>query len=188
MKTFLLLSICLFITVVTFAQGSISGQVNYANPALTPIHDSTLVFVYQGTTVISQMPVNPGSSFSFTGLPDGTYTVKALVSKKAGGWNAMDGLRVLCFFVQIPPLLSGIYLQAADANGSGGIPGSTDALSIIRRCVGQIPNFQPPYNPQPGMPDWVSETITVDIISGSAETITVLVLCTGDVNGSFTPY
>jgi len=187
MKTFFLLSICLFINVVAFSQGSISGQVNYANTALTPIHDSAEVMVYQGTTIISQMPVNPDGSFNFTGLPDGTYTVKALVNKKAGGWNLMDSYRILTNFIQIPPLLSGIYLTAGDVNGSGGIP-DVDRIAIARRFVGQIPSFQPPYVSAPGMPDWVSETITVNIISGSAETITVLVLCTGDVNGSFTPY
>ncbi len=187
MKTFYILIICLFINVAAFSQGSISGFVNYANTALTPIHDSAEVIVYQGTTVISQMPVNPDGSFDFAGLPDGTYTVKALVTKKAGGWNAMDGTLILCHFTQIPPLLSGIQLTAAKVQGYA-IPSPTDCLAVHRRFVGQIPNFLPPYSPNSGMPDWVSETITVNIISGSAETITVLVLCTGDVNGSFTPY
>ncbi len=118
---------------------------------------------------------------------DGTYKIKALVSKKAGGWNAMDSYRIVSLFIQNPPFLSGIYLLAADVDGSGGIP-DVDKIIILARFVGQIPSFMPPYVLQPGRPDWVSETITVTIVSGSAEAIAIKVLCTGDVNGSFTPY
>ncbi len=188
MKTFYILIICLFINILSYSQGSIYGHVRYANTDSTLIDDSTVVTVYQGSVIVNQMPVNPDGSFYFDGLADGNYKVKAVVSKKAGGWNAMDSYQIVLFFVGYPTLLSGIYFKAADVNGSGGIPASTDALTILRRFVGQIPAYMPPYTVPPGMPDWVSENITVNILSGSAEVITVKVLCTGDVNGSFTPY
>ena len=99
----------------------------------------------------------------------------------------MDSYRIMSNFIGNQPFLSGIYLMAGNVDGGGGIP-DFDSMIILYRFVGLIPNFMPPNVLQPGQADWVSETITVNIVSGSAETIAIKVLCTGDVNGSFTPY
>ncbi|HRY32191.1 MAG TPA: hypothetical protein P5531_04420 [Bacteroidales bacterium] len=179
---FLLINSCVL------AQASIHCHVSYANAAQTPIHDSALVQLYQSGVLITGIPPDSNGDVVFDALPAGDYTLKVSVTKKSGGYNAMDSYLIVRHFVGMTPALTGINLVAADVNGSGGIPGSADELAIVRRFIHMIPSFMPPNVPPPGRPDWVSETHTVILTDGTTETVNIRVLCTGDVNGSFTPY
>jgi hypothetical protein len=117
--------------------------------------------------------------------------------KAFGGINASDALGILRHFVQIPPLLSGLNFICADVNGSGGIPNSTDALTVSRRFVNQIPAYTPPYTPSPGGKDWYFAktnvvvppipATTVNVTGTANQTIDIQALCGGDVNGSNVP-
>ncbi len=182
----LLAGLMLFSTSV-LAQGTVNGHVSYANAAQTPIHDSAMVQLYQGGMFIAALPPDGNGDYGFDALPAGTYTLTVSVNKKAGGVNAMDSYLIVRHFIGMLPPLNGIFLVAADVNGSGGIPGAADELAIARRFVHMIPSFMPPFVPPPGRPDWVSETRTVTLTDGATETANIRVLCTGDVNGSFTP-
>ena len=83
--------------------------------------------------------------------------------------------------------LTGIYLIAAEINGVGAVPNALDALIATRRFVGIIPNFLPP-GVVPGRPDWCSESFAITVNGTANQTKDVQVLCTGDVNGTYTPF
>ncbi len=178
---------------LTFGSCSdLSGYVIYKNPS-TPrkLDDSTTVQLWQGTTLAYSATLNPvGGQYMFTGLNNGTYTLKAIPStpsKKWGGGNANDALAILRHFVQMPPLLTGLNLKAADVNGSGGFPNAADALAVSRRFVGQITNFMPPNVQPPGGPDWYFEDFTITIDGTANQAQNLYSLCAGDVNGSYVP-
>ncbi|MHC1707368.1 MAG: hypothetical protein AB9842_07590 [Bacteroidales bacterium] len=159
--------------------GSITGQVTYANYANTVLHDSTTVLLYRNDTLISSVDVDSNGFYEFTNLPSGTYKVKSICSKKWGGGNSSDALKILTHFVGLYSL-SGIHLIAADVNMSGGTPGSVDALAVARRFVGMITSFAP-------SPDWVSTKHTLSITPDTQITQNILMLCMGDVNASNIP-
>lgn len=189
-----------------YAQHSISGFTKYAhkttagllnplaigNPAGTC--DSIRVFLFQENVIIDTACPDQTGFYSFTGLANGTYSVEAQVNKKWGGVGSADASAILRNFVQLngfsfypPGYFTNIYLLAGDANGLGVTPNALDALLFIKRFVGLIPNFLPPYV-SPGRPDYTSERHIV-VLDGTADkTQDILTLCTGDVNGTYTPY
>jgi hypothetical protein len=180
-KSFLLVLASLFITFLSFAQNnSITGQVRYKNISGTPLTDSTIVFLYHGTDLISSDTVDANGYYHFDNVVADTLIIKSNSYKKPGGWNALDALLVVKHFVGMLPPLTGLNLTAADANDSGGTPGSVDALAIARRFTGTITTFAPAS-------DWVSEKFTINIEADNNYTQHIYLLSRGDVNGSWVP-
>ncbi len=174
------------LTGMAFAQpGSISGSVSYVNGS--PIADSLAVAIYQPGMPVLLDTVTLGG-YQFTNLTPGYYELQAFCWGEWGGCNANDCIWIMRQFTGIPPLLTGLALQAADVNNSGGTPNCLDALAIARRFVLQIPDFLPPnIGPYPGNQDWLSEKHQVFIAPGSAVTQDIKVICTGDVSGNYYP-
>lgn len=184
---------------MTFGNCSnVEGTITYANTPHTPMNN-TIVNMVQNGTVVAQTTTNAAGFYQFLDMDLGTYTMTFSTQKTFGGINASDALGILRHFVQIPPLLSGIYFICADVNGSAGIPNSTDALTVSRRFVNQIPAYTPPYTPAPGGKDWyfaASDVVIVNsiipattvVVTGTAnQTKNILAVCGGDVNGSYVP-
>ena len=189
MRYLLMLGVCVSTMVLNIQaqNNSLSGLVQYDNVALTPMHDSTTVYLMQGNTIVMETTTDNQGAYLFQDIPAGTYLLKAFSTKKIGGLNATVALSAVRHFVNIPPLLTGLRFRAADAMGNGTV-GTPDALAIARRSIGMIPNFMPPNVPAPGSPDWVSENFTLTIQADSTYTQNIKVLCTGDANGSYVPY
>jgi hypothetical protein len=181
-----ILSVLLAFTAIG-QNNSISGIVHYFSLAATPMDDSTVVYLMQGTNVISQVNTDIAGAYQFTNVTPGQYTLKAATIKKAGGLNSLDAYLVLLAFSQINPLIPGIIKTAADVNGNG-IVNSADALAIIRAFTGQIISFLPPNVSVPGSPSWISEQFTLQINPNATYTQDIKMICTGDVNCSFIPY
>jgi hypothetical protein len=97
--------------------------------------------------------------------------------KPWGGGNSTDALLILKHFVHMITL-TGLYAEAGDVDNSGGI-NSLDALLTARRFIGSITSF--------AAGDWVFENPTISVPIPGTYTQNVGALCTGDVNGSFTP-
>ncbi|MCX6271780.1 MAG: hypothetical protein NTU44_11280 [Bacteroidetes bacterium] len=172
---------------LSFAQNiTVSGTLNYDNPQLTLIRDSATVSLYQGTTLAYSVTIHSNGSYLFENVAAGSYSLKASCSKKWWGGNALDALLMQLHFVGMQ-YLTGLKLTVADVNGSGGIPGSADALAVARRFARMIPNFMPPNVPPPGNPDWISQSIPVTVEDGMNYNQNIKILCTGDVNGSYIP-
>ncbi len=164
----------------------LEGFVKYKNPQLSIFTQNVEVYLYNGPTVAYTTTLDPvDHKYKFTALANGTYTLTANTTTPWGGCNANDALAILRHFVNIPPLLSGLNVRAADVNGSGGIPNAADALAVSRRFVGQITNFMPPNVNPPGGPDWYFENLTI-IVDGTAnQAQNIMGLCAGDVATTF---
>ncbi len=157
--------------------GSISGNITYLNSALTPM-SNTPVQLLQGSTVVATTTTNAIGNYTFSSVYAGSYVVKAAPNKPWGGGNSNDALLILKHFAVNPPL-TGLYLKAADVNASG-VVNSSDALLVAQRFVTLITSFP--------AGDWVSDENVVTIpVTGGNVVNNFNVLCTGDVNGSFTP-
>ena len=100
-------------------------------------------------------------------------------SMACGGVNATDALMIARHFVS-EDSLDLLAQQAADVDGSGYI-NSTDALFAMQYFAGLFSQF-------PSLQSWVLGGGTIEVTSSSGATNLLLpALCTGDVDGSFTP-
>jgi len=189
MKIFWTLLFAGFLATTVIGQtGSVSGSVNYKNYLNSQITSNCVVNLYQNSVLVGSVAVNNTGWYSFDNLQPGTYQVTANCTGPVGGINAVDAIMVLVAFIQqLNPPLDPLNKLAADANGSGGIPNTSDALAISSLFVGMVPNFMPPYTPSPGGSPWLSESFTVVLAPGQAATQNLKVLCRGDVNGSHIP-
>ena len=188
MKTtnWLILFLLLLSTGISAQNNTITGFLRYDNNIQSLITDSTVVHLYQGNVSVYSVNVNNDGSYVFNDIPDGTYTLKAVCSKVIGGLNSVDALLIELHFVGVKTL-TGLRLYVADVNGSGGTPGSVDALATARRFIHLLPSFMPPWVVPPGRPDWASQTFSLVVSGGNAYTQDIKLLCTGDVNGSYQP-
>ncbi|MCX6269796.1 MAG: hypothetical protein NTU44_00985 [Bacteroidetes bacterium] len=156
--------------------GRIEGTVSYLNLGNTPMVNIELLLKKNGV-LNSQTTTNASGQYSFSSLADGSYSIDMNINKPWGGVNAVDALKIMKHFVQMTPL-TGLYLVAADVNGSGFI-NSVDALNDMRRFVSLITSF-------PGG-DWLREENTINVFNSNTVTANIKVLCNGDVDGSNVP-
>ena len=187
-KTLLFLVISIFWGLQVIGQNSLTGYVKYDNTQQTPMQSGTTVHLKQASPAVDLWVMTDITGhYEFLNIPDGAYTISATSTLPWGGGNAADALLISKHFVGLS-LLTGLRLKVADVNGSGGIPGTVDGLTICRRFVGQISSFLPPNVPIPGGPDWYSDTYNLVFSNNSVLNQDLKVLCAGDVNGSYIPF
>ncbi|MCX6272096.1 MAG: hypothetical protein NTU44_12915 [Bacteroidetes bacterium] len=179
-KAGILIVVCL-LSVSGFSQNMISGFVRYDNAVGTAMADSCTVTLSIGYVQYAQCQVIAGGFYSFANLPPGNYQLKAITGKKWHGVDIIDAYLVLLNFLN-PGTLTGLWLQAADVNGTGGTPNAVDALAMARRWVGQINNFFPPNVPSGG-PDFYSEVFNITVTPTSNLSQDIHILFAGDVDG-----
>ncbi len=161
---------------VTVGYFSLQGKVGYNNTAFTPMNNST-VTLKQGNTIITNTITDIEGSYSFDGLPLGTYKIYTSSSKTWGGVNSIDALMIMKHFVGMS-FLTGLPLKAANVDYIPSI-NAIDALSVQKRTVGLMSSFP--------VGDWVFETPTITIDGLAPVYKDIRALTTGDVNCSFTP-
>ncbi len=153
-----------------------TGYVRYKNPSGTALAQAT-VMLMQGDTIVYSTQTNGNGYFEFIDVDAGTYTTKVLPSHAWGGVNAADALLTLKHFVGMVTL-SGLNFKAGDVDNSNSLT-AIDALLDVRRFVHLIDSFP--------AGDWVAESHTL-VMNGSGNlTDSIMVLCTGDVDGSYNP-
>lgn len=159
---------------------TIQGIFVYNNIAQTPL-DSLWITLKQNDIPIDSTRTTLTGSYSFTGKPNGTYTLHAITQKPWSGINGTDALKVQRHFVGLEPLSTPIRITAADVNNSNSVNG-TDALKIKRRFVGLDTSF--------ARGNWTFEKTDggdTIIINGAHIIQDFYGLCVGDVNGSNIP-
>lgn len=183
-KEIIAISLLLFIVLITNkinaevpagGNNNLLGYVYYQNEIPTAV-PSSVVSIYnaQGLQVATTTS-NQEGYYSFTALPDGTYTLTVQPSIPWGGANATDAHLILQHFVQ-SSILDGLKVQAADAF-KGGTVNAKDALAVARRFVGLDNSFS--------QGDFVKENMTVSL-NGNVNMIhNIQILATGDVNASY---
>jgi len=154
---------------------TIVGSLTYANGARTPLTDVKII-LSNSINKIDSTVTGAGGAFTFYNVPNGVYTLSESTSKEWNGVNSTDALLIRRYLSGLG-ILDSLQIKCADVNGNGSL-NSTDALIIRRRLAGAISNFT--------VPDWVFENPTLSL-SGSAVNLSLRALCTGDVNGSYTP-
>lgn len=155
----------------------ITGQVLYRNNSSTPMAGVKVVLKQGCCTLIDSTYTDSNGEFSFPDLDPANYVLTASYSGVWGGANADDALLILKAFVGMSTL-NLLQHNAADVDASDYI-NAIDALMVAKRFVGLISAFS--------IPDWIFETPVVSLTGANNINVSLKGLCSGDVNGSYTP-
>ncbi|MBN3035024.1 MAG: carboxypeptidase regulatory-like domain-containing protein [Bacteroidales bacterium] len=155
----------------------VAGTLTYDNTAGTPLSNVT-VYVNDGSKgVVMQTVTNTSGQYTFPYVFEGAYTLTASSTTAFGGLNSTDALVIRRHSLGLLTL-TGLRLLAADVNESSSI-NTTDALLVRRRSLSlPVPSWS--------APDWLFENPGISI-AGSNITQNFKGICSGDVNGSYTP-
>jgi hypothetical protein len=168
---------------------TLSGNVTYNNTAMTALNGCAVELRNASDAVLFTTTTDAVGYYEFPGLIDGDYTVHTSCTKVWGGMTTFDATLILRFAAGVPGfnMLTNLKKRAADVNKSNTANGVTtfDATLILRRAASvatpqwTAPDFvfDGPY-PGSGYPVY---------ISGSNATVNYQGLCSGDVNGNYTP-
>ncbi len=157
---------------------TINGKIEYANTALTDLNNVTVTCKNASGKIIGTAMTNTTGDYTIHAV-DGVFDLTVECNKAWGGLSIADVVR-LRQGIANPASLTAIQAKAGDVNPSAGIS-IADVVVMRQRLAGQpTPNWI--------APDYVFETATVTIPpSAGPTTKNILGLCSGDVNGSFTP-
>ena len=154
----------------------ITGKLTYDNVASTPM-TFTKVYLINGTTKVDSVFTDASGDFSIV-AENGTYTLNGSSNKAWGGVNTTDALNARKHSIgQIT--LTGMKLVAGDVNKSTTVT-STDGLYIRKR--GALSETVTQWTAD----NWLFENPTI-VINGDNMIQNFKAICSGDVNGSFTP-
>ncbi|MHC1707851.1 MAG: dockerin type I domain-containing protein [Bacteroidales bacterium] len=163
--------------VVSITGPAVNGKALYDNNAHSPLCCSRIYLKDAGGGLLDSTDTDTHGNYRFCDLSPGNYYLTTRTTLPWGGINSIDGLLVLQHFAE-QIILTGLRLQAADVNLSGSV-NSIDGLLIVRRFVDLINSF--------AVGDWIFESPQFTITGDEALTVDVRGLCTGDLNGSYSP-
>ncbi len=155
---------------------NLSGSLIYGNANLTPLNSNSIALLNSGGAILANSVTNTTGGFSFSGLTDGSYSLRPTISKPWSGSTAMD---ITSYKKHIGALttLNPLQIKSGDVNGSNSL--TTMDLTIIKQRIGsQISSFP--------VGDWVYESPTITI-NGADKLQNIVALCYGDANGSYIP-
>jgi hypothetical protein len=163
---------------------SLSGNVTYGYTVTTKyMATNTTVTLTPGPTV----PTGPLGAYLIRPLGNGNYVLRGNSTKPYGGLQNLDAIQVQKF-VAGSVLFTDLQKRAGDVNKSSSVQ-NLDATFIRKRVSGIIV-------PQWTAPDWIFDGpfgaapplqgLPV-IIFNSDLTVIFRTLCSGDVNGSYSP-
>jgi hypothetical protein len=187
---------------VNFTLGyKISGILAYNSAPNTDIPlTSVTVFLKTnpGNVLVASTTTDGTGYFQFLLVPNGLYTLDASTSKAWGGVNTIDAQRVFAYASSggaTPlPNQNALRLQAADVNLSGTINTIDAQLIFSRQATGIKPGpysaadwFFGDINVVPSFPLVPAAILPVVTVSGADVVKNFWGLCSGDVNGSYSP-
>lgn len=160
---------------------SVSGVLKYANTsgAARPITNSTVYLkTADGLTTIATTTTNGTGAYIFENVPAGSYQLTASTTKPWGGFNSFDDIRFRSHINGTSPL-TGMELTSADIDNSG-VVNAFDGIRIRSRITtGSTVGWN--------RPSWNFQTISITVIDADLNDVTILGICTGDLNASYTP-
>jgi len=170
---------------------SIYGTVSYDNGGATPLKLCNMTLTGGDT----YGPTTTDGKYYFTGMVDGAYEVAGTSTNVWGGMTTFDATLILRFVGGVAgyDMLTNLQKRAADVNMTNTANGITtfDATIILRTtAAGGLKPAQwtaPDYvfdGPYPGTPALSGYPVNV---SGGLGNANIKALCSGDVNGSYTP-
>lgn len=159
---------------------TVSGYIKYKNNAQTPMNNCSVTLKDSQGATIATTTTNTSGYFEFNGIADGNYNLQITTAKTRGGITNIDVLRLRQHIAGITGTitpLTGVRLLAADVHLLGSV-NSVDALQIRRRLALLSYSWT--------APDFVFYPTSVTV-NGANATLNVESLCSGDVDGSYTP-
>ena len=156
---------------------TISGNITYANEELTPLNGCS-VELYDGSNqLLFSTTTNATGYYEFTGIIDGSYSLKTTCTLAHTGFNIADAFILRQSLTPGGPVLSPIQHLAADVTWDGFV-NIADAFATHQELAGGSASWL--------APDYVflPQAVTV---SGSAVSKSFEGLCSGDVNSSGVP-
>ncbi|MHC1707350.1 MAG: hypothetical protein AB9842_07485 [Bacteroidales bacterium] len=152
----------------------IHGSVNYDNLDQSPLSNVRL-FLRSTENIIVDSTLTSDEGIFVMYAPMGDYHITASCDKTPGGYNAIDGLRIIRHFTVLQ-LLTGLGLEAGDVNNNGAL-NAVDGLQVIQRFAGYMTGFN--------SGDWFFEQPLFVVPAEGVPWIQIKGICYGDVNGSF---
>jgi hypothetical protein len=163
------------------------GNVYYGLTDTKPMETLTTITLTPGSTI----PTGTGGAYEFSGIADGAYNLTAATTKAWNGMTTFDATLILRYTGGVITFTN-LQKRAADVNKTNTINGVTtfDATLILRRAASQpTPQWTaPPFvydGPYPATPYELGLDVTV---SGADVNVNLRMLCSGDINGSYTPW
>jgi hypothetical protein len=153
----------------------VSGSVLYNNSTNTPL-SGVSIFLKNGDALLDSAVTDNSGNYSFSAVPNGTYSLQTACYKNWGGVTSTDAL-IMRRYIASLITLDDLFVKAADVNGSGTVS-STDALIVRRRITSAISSFS--------IPDWVFSSPSTVSINNADVILNFKGVCAGDVNGSNT--
>ncbi|MBN1338710.1 MAG: carboxypeptidase regulatory-like domain-containing protein [Bacteroidales bacterium] len=155
----------------------VSGTITYDNSVNSPLANVTVSVNDGAKGVVATTTTNASGQYKFDYVFEGSYTLSASSTASHGGINSTDALLIRRHSIGLTTL-TGLRLTGADVNLSSSV-NSTDALLVRRRSIGlSVGSWT--------MPDWIFENPAITITNSNVSQ-NFLGLCSGDVNGSYTP-
>jgi hypothetical protein len=140
---------------------------------------------------ITVTPTAPTGAYDIRPLGNGSYALTGSTTKPWNGMTTFDATLILRYTGGVI-VFSNLQKRAADVNMTNTAAGVTtfDATLILRRAASQpTPQWSaPPFvydGPYPSTPALIGYPIT---INNGNQTLNFRTLCSGDINGSYTPW
>jgi hypothetical protein len=155
---------------------TLTGMLVYANQQSTRLVNVKIYLVRSDGVKTDSVVTSQDGTFLFSSVPNGYYSLRPDIKLAWGGVSSTDALLIRKYLTG-GQVFDTLQIKASDLNGSGSV-NSTDALILRKRIVGDVTSFT--------IGDWVYEYPLLSL-TGTPINITIRVLCSGDVNQSYTP-
>ena len=156
----------------------LDGSIIYDNSKSSPLSNIKLYLkIHESGFTTDSITTDTAGYYKFYNVIDGNYDLAVTTTKTEGGMDPTDALIANRLFLGSYTTTDTLKLRAADVNGDKKI-NPTDALIILRRYLNMISTFN--------VGKWLFDNKII-IISGINVTYDFRGICTGDINGSFTP-
>ncbi len=153
---------------------TVSGVLEYATTTPQPMDNCTIELFDSAMNSMGTSVTDTLGNFSFSGIPDGTYTWSFTTSKARGGTDLAD-LNLILDHIGGTAILSGLYFVAADVSDDD-VVDLSDMNGILDEIGGGTTW---------AAPDFVTDGGTITV-SGGDVTITLQTLSSGDPAPSYT--
>ena len=156
---------------------TVYGNITYDNGANTPLSDIT-VKLMDGVIEVTSDVTDTNGDYNMSSMDDGSYSLENTTTKAWGGLS-MNDVQLARQHVAGTNPLTGLRLLAADVTWDDPHNVAMNDVQLMRqRVAGTVSSW--------AAPDYVFEPQSVTVTSGIG-TKTYDGLCSGDVDGSFTP-
>ncbi|MCF8303869.1 MAG: hypothetical protein K9I94_11385 [Bacteroidales bacterium] len=156
---------------------SVSGQLLYGDEEGPAIPNSTVYLkTADGSTILQETTTDASGNYEFAGVTAGDYMLEVFSTESSwGGINAFDFIYLINHLNGNSPL-EGLFLEAADINGSGNV-NAFDGIYLKNRINHGNTNGWREES-------WLFNVETISIDGQDLTNTMLLGICTGDLNAS----